>query len=196
MDISAPLSADLSALTEALDHRDVGLETYVARLAAEVRHGIASYLAMTMTIAADDHDVSFTVHEPPAAATPGHIVTSLLIPLADAARVQPGSSVVLYAGTPGAFVDLAADLGYARGMDPSSLSLDRHLPAPADGAGMRGLDGHLAINKAVGVLIDQGRTPESARRELRRLAGLDGGSVRRTAAEILLSVGNKDPGQR
>jgi hypothetical protein len=94
---------------------------------------------------------------------------------------------VLYAATPGAFVDLAADLSYALGLDRTHLVLDQHLIAPTAGSGM-GLDTQSAINQAIGVLIGGGHTLESARHELDRLASLDSDDLHRAAQAVLASV--------
>jgi len=184
--ISAALAAHLAALTQALDRPDIDLETQLHAFTADVKHAVTSYTGMTMTIALEGHDVSFTVHDEPAAAA----ATSLLIPLAALTTTNPGSTLLLYAATPGAFVDLAADLSYALGVDPATLVLDDHLPAPDDGPGMTGLDTKFAIDHAIGVLIGRGQTPESARDEVHRLASLDHGDLRAAAEQIILSAGS------
>jgi hypothetical protein len=120
------------------------------------------------------------------------------------AALGPGfdgkSGVVFYAATPGAFVDLAADFGYALGTPIVTASapatsidntdgvgrrgsgqcdddtqhgpagrdgdqlivLDADLPPPSAISGLVGLDELTMINRAVGILIDQGHHPNTA----------------------------------
>lgn len=181
MDISAELAADLAALTQALNNPDIDLEAELRTFAADVKHAVASYCGMTMSIALDGHDVSFSVHDD-ARSKPA---TSLLIPLGLLTETAAAGMLLLHAVTPGAFVDLAADLSYALGIDPLHLVLDGHLDPPGDSTGMTGLHDHFAIDQAVGILIDRGHTPETAREELRRLAAADHGDLR-TAANTLI----------
>jgi hypothetical protein len=183
VNLSAALAADLSLLSAAIQNSDGGLETVLESLAAEVYAAVDSYVGLTITIAAEGHRISFTTSEAGAVAT-----TSLSIPLAAVAGSQPGSSLVLYATNPGAFVDLAADLAWVLEVKPSALVLDQHvaLPAPSDGvAGLREL---ATINRAIGGLIESGHTPESARAELRRHADLDSGDMPAAAQRVLDSL--------
>jgi hypothetical protein len=188
VDISAALAADLAILTQALD-ADVDLEVAVRAFTADLRQAVASYLAMTITIVLDGRDLSFTVHDAPA---PHPIAaTSLLIPLAAVMPTDTASTMLLYAAAPGAFVDLAADLSHALDIEPGALVLDGHLDRPADSDGLTGLDEHIAINQAIGILIARGHTPEAAEHELRRLAALDHASMRDAAVCLIRSAGTE-----
>jgi hypothetical protein len=183
MDISAALAADLTTLTRALDDPGIDLKTQLQQLTADVRHAVASYLGMRMTIAVDGTEVSFTVHH-----ATGSIAASLRLPLAAFSPTETGSNLVLYAATPGAFIDLAADLSYALGLPPAALPTDDDLTVPVSGSGITGLNSQSTINQALGVLIDLGHTPESGRQELNRLAVLDSGQFHDAAEAILRSV--------
>jgi hypothetical protein len=169
VDISAALAAGLAVLSQALESPGIDPEAELRNFTADLKHAVASYTGMTMRIALDSHTVSFTVHDD-ATTNPA---TSLLIPLAGLTPADTASTLLLYAATPGAFVDLAADLSYALGIQPAALVLDGHLDPPDDSAGVRGLENHFAINQAIGVLIGAGHTPESAHDELHRLAASD-----------------------
>lgn len=184
MDISAALAADLMALTHALDDPDAGLDAGLRALIADLGRAVSSYTGLRMTIAIDGHAVSFGVLDK-ATAPPA---TSLLVPLAALTPTDVVGTLLIYAATPGAFVDLAADLGFALGIDLSRLVLDRHLDPLAEYDGTIGLDDHSAINQAIGVLIDRGSTPESARDELHRLAALDHGDLRTAAVALIVDV--------
>lgn len=191
MDISAALAAQLALLTQALDNPGIDLEAGLHAFTADVKVAVASYTGMTMRIELDGHDVSFTVHDDVTVEP----ATSLLIPLATltpaVTPIDAGSTLLLYAATPGAFVDLAADLSYALGIEPAALVLDDHLGRPADPGRLTGLDAHFAIDQAIGVLIDRGHTPESARDELHRLAALDHGNLHVAAQTLVLSASSK-----
>ncbi|MDP9094783.1 MAG: hypothetical protein M3N95_18055 [Actinomycetota bacterium] len=100
------------------------------------------------------------------------------------------SSLLFYAADPGAFVDLAADLSFALGLELSDLVLDRHLTLPRHGEGIDGFEFWSGINQAVGVLIARGHTPESARTELHRLADSDSGNLHDAARAVLARVIN------
>ena len=189
VDISAALAADLAALTEALDTPGIDLETELRAFAADVKIAVASFTAMTVTIAVDGLEVSFVVHDG-ARTTPA---TSLLIPLAARTPTVAVSTLLLFAATPGAFVDLAADLSHALGIDLPCLVIDCHLEPPGDAAPMTGWSEHATVNQAIGVLIDRGHTPESARRELHRLAAMDHGDTHAAAEAVILSAQGRPP---
>ncbi len=193
MDISADLAADLATLNGGLDDPDTDLEALLGALATSLPNAIASYQGMSMTFALDSHEVSFSVRDGPS--SEAAVAASLLIPLSALSSAGAGSSLVLYATTPGAFVDLAADLSYALDLDAASLILDEHRTMPEDsaGAGMLGLRAHTAINQAIGVLIERGHTPESAYQELRRRADLDGGDVPAAAEQLLRGITGPAP---
>ena len=189
MNISAALTTDLALLSQALGTDDSDLETHLDALAADVKLAVKSYTGMTITIAFEHYTVSFNVHDNPTAPS---TQTSLLIPLAALTTTDAAGTLVLYAATPGAFVDLAADLSYALGEEATALILDGHLPPPDVQGRTTGLDTHVAINQAIGILIGRGHTPEAAQDELHRLAGLDHGDLR-AAADQVIRIASTDP---
>ena len=194
MDISAALTADLAALTHALDS-DIDLESQLHTLVGDVKAAIASYLGMTLTLLTDGHEISFTVHDEGAAEL-GHrreVTASLRIPLELGPNADRGGYLVLYAATPGAFVDLAADLAYAQTLGAETLTLDGHLSAIDHHGGIIGLAEYSSINQAIGVLIDRGHTPDSAREELDRLAAVGNHAVPVAAEQLLASLPRRPP---
>ena len=108
---------------------------------------------------------------------------------------------MFYAGIPGAFVDLAADLDYLYraldpGFTPSDADGDRDGHRPAVGSmstchpvsvvsGFSGLIEYATINRAVGVLIDRGHRPDHAHAVLRRAAAAEGLALPDYAARLL-----------
>ena len=138
------------------------------------------------------------------------------------------SYVIFYAAIPGAFVDLAADFGYALGtptvtFSPSArdgdstssedgavrrrdrhqgparrdrhqlIVLDADLPAPSATSGLIGLDELSTINRAVGILIEQGHHPNQAHAALRRQAAEAGVESHIYAARLLRRCGHPAP---
>jgi hypothetical protein len=185
VDISAQLAADLAALSQALDE-DVDLETTVRDFAAAAKLAVTSYLGMTVTVSANGHQVSLSVPEHDRAEH--DIATSLLIPLVNLTPTEAGSSLVLYAGTPGAFVDLAADLTYALQVGPDGLIIDAHLNPTFEDSGLDELADMTHINQAIGILIGRGHSPEGASTELHRLAGLAETTIRVAAHQLIPAV--------
>jgi hypothetical protein len=190
LDISAQSAADLAVLSHALDG-DADLETTVRDFAAAAKIAVASFLGMTVTVIAGGHEVNFDMQE--RAGAEFEIAASLLIPLANITVTKAGSCLVLYAATPGAFVDLAADLTYALQVGPDALIVDAHLNPSFDDAGPDGLADMTHINQATGILIGRGHTPDSASTELRRLAHLAETTIR-GAAHQLIHAATRGPG--
>jgi hypothetical protein len=188
VEISAALAADLALLSQALEDPGVDLEAGLRAFTVTVKRAVSSYTGMTMTITLDGHDISFTVHDDTTPRPASRPAASLLVPLAGPTPTDADSTLLLYAATPGAFVDLAADLSYALGIGLTDLILDAHLDPPADDVGVDGLAHHRAINQAIGVLIGRGHTPEAARHELHRLAALDHGDLRAAADSVVRSA--------
>ena len=88
-------------------------------------------------------------------ARPEQITTSLLVPLAVAADGGEVSvALILYAETPGAFIDLAADLAWITGRPPEDFALDEHRSLPTNSTAR--LTDLSSINQALGVLIERG----------------------------------------
>lgn len=79
---------------------------------------------------------------------------------------RPGIQVVLYAATPGAFVDMAADLAFLTGIALDGADLDQHqsLAGEPDITGV--IQDQSVIDEAIGVLIAGGRTGDQACAEL------------------------------
>jgi len=190
VEIPAALAADLATLTQALDDPDPDVQSLVQALARDTMLVVPSYLGVSLSIAAGvDTDFSFTVlaHT----ASQKDVRTSLQLPLARISDSTALGTLTFYAASPGAFVDLAADIGWALRLDPGVLLLDTHLLVPATGA-ESGLAAISAINQAIGVLIDRGSDPAEASRELDR-RGRRAGTTRHEAATHLLAAVQRDP---
>lgn len=182
MEITATQAADLTPLTAALHDPAADPATDIADtvlvLAADARLAVRSFLGLTVTVtiaghaggAADPVVLRLTLLDEDL--DPSDIATSLRLPgpTDGAGPGPPGIAVVLYAATPGAFVDMAADLSFLTGREFAAADLDQHrgLAAEADITGV--LQVETAVHEAIGVLIARGRTREQAYAELDGLA--------------------------
>ena len=183
MELSAALAADLRFLTEALEESGTDLSVALQRLMRDTRLAVPTFLGLTLTVVINSAPVTFTALEE--TADPGTAATSALLPLTSLCDAEPGSVIAFYATQPGAFVDLAADLSFALGIDPGGIILDAGLDPPAAGSGLPGLRDQSEINQAIGILIELGYPPEDAGAELRRRAGAGQLTLRGAAKQLI-----------
>jgi hypothetical protein len=212
VDLPTALLRDLFRLASSVDlglHAlDDGLEPSLLALVSDLRSAVPSYLGLDLRMVESGHPVTLTAFLPFADET---IVTSIRISLAALGDgLASGSRMVCYAGVPGAFVDLAADLGYALG-SPTSTDGDRPRSAGPEGNGQHEVDGHRCgaialdadlppstlasgitgleelstINRAIGMLIEQGHTLHDAQAALHRRAVAVGVESHTYAARLL-----------
>lgn len=182
MKIGAALAADLRILTAALDEPGADVLYSLLQLGVDARVAVPSYLGLSVIV--DGSDPPFTFATPDDGAA-DDVCTSLGLTLFGAGRAPPSVVLILYAGTSGAFVDLAADLAWSTSCPLSDFVLDRHLDVPAGSVGGASLRAESVINQTIGVLIGRGYTPAQAHQELDTQA--DGaGTDRHTAAQFIL----------
>jgi hypothetical protein len=188
VDLPAALLAHLQDLTSSVGQDDQELDDTIAALTTALRSTAASYCGFQLTVVNNQWPVTLT------AFSDGHDVpvgTSLRLPLALVSEaVNPESRVVFFAVTSGAFTDLAADLSCALGGIPveqqsppayvadgastrldgprSAIELDNDLPLVAPVSGLTGLADLTVLNRAIGMLVDQGHELEQAHQMLRR----------------------------
>ena len=182
MKITAALATDLGILTAALDEPGTDVAHSLHQLAADAKAAIPTYLGLSVTV--DGSDPPFTFTTLTDGVVTGDVRTSLglALPGIGDARLVPSVVLVLYAGSPGTFVDLAADLAWLTARALSDFVLDQHLPGPAGiGTGTNLFEASV-INQAIGVLIGQGYTPRQAERHLHEQAA--GASISRHAASL------------
>jgi hypothetical protein len=188
VDFPTVLLRDLLQFSSHVELDDDALGAPLASLVADLQVAVPSYRGLHLTMVDSGYPVSLTAFLP--LHDGDSITTSLRIGLAALGPGFDDSSVVFYATTPGAFVDLAADIGYAL---PSLhrdghrlIALDADLPPPAAISGLVGLDELSTINRAVGILIDHGHHPHQANAALRRDAAAAGLEPHIYAARLLL----------
>jgi hypothetical protein len=188
------LTAQLSALTAALDDPGTDLETILEVLVDDLSAAVSSFLGLRMTLQLDGCPLTLTTMDADLALTAG---ASLTLPVGRSTDGAPGGTVVFYARHPGAFVDLAADLHRVHDLD-CDVYLDGHLPSAGDQpcrSGITGLAELSIVNQAIGVLITRGYTPAGAIAELgSRAAGTPRG-VPEVAEHVLAST-NAPPADR
>jgi hypothetical protein len=164
--ITAAMAAALTLLTEALDDPNTDIAHSLRLLTHCAAAAVPSYYGLSVVVPQSDPPLDYTTLADGADA--GDIRTSLQFSLPGRADPRNSSEVAmtLYAGSPGAFVDLAADLAWLTGRPPSDFVLDQHRPFSAGSL----LEGQphaaSAINQAIGVLIGRGNTPQQADWEL------------------------------
>ncbi len=180
MEISAALTADLNALTAALDQPHSNIHALLGELLEDLHVAVESFLGLTVTIIVDYYPVTFT-----AISDTDHtrIGASAMLPLSTLTSTGPGGVIVIYAVNPGAFVDLAADLSHALKLEADTVVLDQHLTPPEQHNALAEMS---QINQAIGILLDRGRTPAAARLELDGLAH-HAASTLHTAARLLIA---------
>jgi hypothetical protein len=221
VDLPTVVLRDLLQLSSHLDLDDDSVSGPLFALVESLSAAVPSYRALHLTIVDSGRPVSLSAFVPRQDAD--SITTSLRIVFS---ALGPGfqgeSHVVFYAAAPGAFVDLAADFGYAldvavtaggpagftastagagqRGPDqrpgerphgadrcPEArlVVLDADLPPPTTMSGMVGLDDLTTVNRAVGILIDQGHHPNQAHAALVSCAAAAGVDAHIYAARLL-----------
>lgn len=164
MDLPASLITQLDSLTTALDDPGTDLRAILAVLSDDVTSAVPSYLGLTITMVTDGDAVQLTA----VAVSKAAVNASLRLPLPLLAGSEAGSTIEFYAGVPGAFARMAHDVRQTYGLD-GEVVLDDHRTGPTNQTGTAvamGVDDFTMVNRAVGVLIGKGRTPDEANNEL------------------------------
>jgi hypothetical protein len=188
--LSAGLVPGLTILTAALDDPAIDLTTSVQQVAAAVVSAVPAYVGLSLHIDLPGEQVVVVVMD--GIIVNADIGTSLRIPLFRE-PIAGNVALVLYGSTPGAFVDLHADLSWVAGRAGSGLVLDHDLAVPAEStAGLANLS---AVNQAIGILIAGGYTPEQAIEALDELAA-SGEVPSHAVARRLLEALDEERGSR
>jgi hypothetical protein len=187
VDFPHDVTDQLDVLTEALENPGTDLPTVLAVLVDDLRAAIPSELGLTVTITQAGDTITLTTVEPHAPPATG---ASLHLPLDEVTAAGPGSTATFYAARPGAFVDLAADIRHAYGLD-RQVVIDGHLGDPLPAAAARswtrvtGLAELSVINQAIGVLIELGHHPDTARTVLQHRADQTGTALGAAAQHLI-----------
>ncbi|MEO6702383.1 MAG: hypothetical protein ABI140_18265 [Jatrophihabitantaceae bacterium] len=191
--IPAALAADLRALTDALDDPAADIAATLQGLGANAGQAVDSYVGLSVGYTGGSRPFSFVLLPEPAPLVRSSLRMSMAGPplavLTGVPAIDQAAEIVLvlYAENPGAFVDLAADLGWLTAR-PGAFDLDLDLddlPTSSINSGMSALAKQSSIDQALGVLIGLGSTPEQARDELDRAAHTVGSPNFEAALAIL-----------
>lgn len=183
--LSLTLADDLREFFEGIDEPSFEADRSLAALRKDLKLIVRSSLGFTLrlggaqpvTLTSIDHFIS-----------PGDITASLSLPLSWVSPAEIGSSIVFYAGVPGALVDLSADFAVALSLPLSGIRLDADLEPEFLTSGVSGLAEASTINRAIGVLMGGGRTLETAQAELGSLAEKWQQSMHTSATRLLSFV--------
>ena len=164
--VAAALAADLGILTAALDEPGADLAHSLRQLTANATAAIPTFLGLSVIVDGSDPPFAFTTFVEGVGT--GDVRTSLRLALPGVgdAGLLLAVVVILYAGSPGTFVDLAADLAWLTARALADFVLDQHLPAADERGSTASLFEVSVINQAIGALIGQGYTPDQAERHL------------------------------
>ncbi|MEO8851828.1 MAG: hypothetical protein ABI360_08880 [Allobranchiibius sp.] len=175
MTFSLPLAAELDLLTAALYDPTSDFQADVAEtalvLAVDARLAVTSFLGLSIivteavNVATDRVLLRLTLLDD---ASAGEIGSSLRLPgtTDGGAADQPTIQLVLYAATPGAFVDIAAEIFFLTRHDSNDADLDQHLSLAREPDITGVMHAGTVIGEAVGVLLARGHTHEEAYGEL------------------------------
>lgn len=184
------LVSDVQDLVEQLD---LDPEFILAPLQAIRDHlslAVSSFAGLRLSVGPAHHPIVFSDFASEAAAVA--VRSSMTVPLASLASVPTDGEITFYAGHPGAFVDLAADLRFALNLSDETLALDRRPTPTGPFNAVTGLVERSAINRAEGILIDRGQTAAAALEDLYRRAAVIGSSLTEAAESVLAELA--DPG--
>ncbi|MDT5096494.1 MAG: hypothetical protein QOC76_231 [Mycobacterium sp.] len=186
MKFSASLAAELAVLSAALDEPRSDVGQGLRQLADAVAVAVPSYLGLTAVVTR--HDPVFTVTLFDDDVTASDIGTSIVLAWPDPGDGHDVAAVaiILYARSPGAFVDLAADASWLTGRPLTDFPLDAHLAAAANPDTATSLEAASVTNQAVGVLIGRGSTARQAHWELDTQAA-HSGTDRLAVARLILA---------
>jgi hypothetical protein len=184
--ISAALAAELDILTAALDEPGADIAHSLRQLTLEAEAAVTTYLGLSVMVSFSDPPFTFSTLA--AGVVAGDIGSSLQLTLPGVGdgRHRLTLALNLYAGTPGAFVDLAADLAWLTARPLSDFALDQHLTVPTQSDTGTQLRAASVINQAIGVLIGRGYTPQQAGWQLDTQAG-NAATDRYAAAQLILA---------
>jgi hypothetical protein len=211
VDLPTVLLRDLLQLSSSVGLDADACTAPLVSLVEGLQSAVPSYRGLRLTMVDNGHPVSLTAFVP--LEDGDSIKTSLRVGFAALGHgFDDESHVVFYAATPGAFVDLAADFGYAldtptiaagtraksvddtdgasqHGLGRSGryrlIVVDADLPPLTTESRLVGLHERSVMDRAIGIMIEQGHNPDLAHATLRRHAAAAGIEPHIYAAQLL-----------
>jgi len=144
--VTTALAENIRDLFDGLDQSPSQVEESLGSLRRDLKLAVRSSVGLTLTIAMEP-DQRITLTSIDHFTESSDIVTSLRLPMSWAS-METGSMIILYAGVPGAFVDLAADLSYSLRLPPGTIVLDEDTTAPVSESGLTGTTESSTVNQA------------------------------------------------
>ncbi|HSU36487.1 MAG TPA: hypothetical protein VLJ88_12590 [Propionibacteriaceae bacterium] len=167
--VTTALAENIRELFTTLDQTPSLIEESLASLRRDLKLAVRSSVGLTLTVVMHP-DQPITLTSIDHFTDVSDLITSMRLPM-NWAAIEAGSKIIFYAGLPGAFVDLAADLTYSLHLAPGTIVLDEDTSLPGSESGLSGAAESSTVNQAIGVLIDRGYTPTTAGAHLKRQAG-------------------------
>ena len=196
--LPAAVAAALGALTLALDEAGGDLTESLAALAQAGLLAVPSYSGLTVYATIDGRELGFTTFDnhdiAPLIGTSLRFAMNPVPYLFAEADAFPAIVLILYASTPGAFVDLAADMAWLLAGEAHEIVVDQDLIPRTFRRPDIAIAEMSSIDQAIGVLIGRGNTPDQARTELSELCRVTGRSLLAEAQALLASLNADAPG--
>lgn len=160
------------------------------------RASCPSCVAVSLTFDHENHSVTIAASESTRQWHAPALTVKLPPPSTKGPARQP-AVLTVFATDSAALTRLAADLTAVLRIDPSRITLAGPTPVPQAEAAEQVLSEQLgdraAINRALGVLLDQGWAPTQGRSELQRRADNAGASLAHAAAGVLAALPGPAP---
>jgi hypothetical protein len=185
MKITAATAAALAILTDTLDEDGADIAHSLRRLTADAAAAVPSYVGLSVIVPQGNPPLAITTLADGAFA--GDVRTSLhvLLPGISDGHDPPRVALILYAGTPGTFIDLAADLTWLTGRPLTDVTFDQHLTIPTEPDPAALMQAMSDINQAIGIRIGHGETLQQAESAL-EVQAADNHTDRQSAARLIL----------
>jgi hypothetical protein len=184
--LTTALTADLHNLVAVLGRDGPVVREALGTLTRDLRVAVRSYAGFELTLVSAGQPVTLTTFEP--LTEPEGLAASLRLPLDTVVHTEGYSTLTVYAGHAGALAGLGHELGHALGLADGLIVLDQHLVPSTMVPGMTGMAELSMINRAIGVLVDQGHDLGGACVALRSRADGAEVSVHQAAVSLLRSV--------
>ncbi len=195
MNVPSPFTDDFRLLNDVLESHPSEIAATLALLMTETALAVPSYLGLAVVVVRP-HELPLEISTFDNDLEVDQIGTSLRFRIRkDSAVDEDGHAVIeliIYAATPGALVDLAADLTWLTGRPPGEIRLDEDLVVAKRGVSTRSLASWSTVNQALGVLIGSGMTTEEADAELSARAALTEGGRHLAAFDLLARLPFRD----
>lgn len=172
MEIPTALLIALERLSESVDQTPAFLTAPLVELGRELEGAVGNIVGVQVTIFTE-LGLPITLTDFGSETDLSTIATSLRVPLEALTSWGSTGHITFFGGRRGSFVDLAADLTFVLGSvrpdgawPPVTISVDEHLQPSSTQASLVGTEEASMVNRAIGLLIGRGRTPDEAETEL------------------------------